>query len=388
MKPRILMITRNLPPLVGGMERLNWNMAEGLSRHADVRIVAPAGAGAMAPADTAVCEVPLKPLWRFLWSANLAALSEARSFRPHVILAGSGLTAPLAWQAARVSGAASMAYVHGLDLVVKHPVYRGLWLPAIRRMDRLLANSRATAALAVQAGADPARMSVVHPGVKLPEIFRSDADVQAFLAGQGLLGRTLLLSVGRLSERKGLKEFVQHALPRIVKARPDVMLLVAGDVPANALSSRAQLPEHVLAEAERAGVAAHVRFMGGVSDETLEILFRSVDAHVFPIRDIAGDPEGFGMVAIEAAAFGVPTAAFACGGVVDAVSEGRSGRLVAPADYPALAEAVLDVLARRASFRQPCTEFAAQFEWTQFHQRMLSEVTSMLEGMGHVHAAH
>lgn len=27
-QPRILIITRNMPPLVGGMERLNWHMAE------------------------------------------------------------------------------------------------------------------------------------------------------------------------------------------------------------------------------------------------------------------------------------------------------------------------------------------------------------------------
>ena len=31
-RPRILLVTRNLPPLVGGMERLNWHMAEELAK--------------------------------------------------------------------------------------------------------------------------------------------------------------------------------------------------------------------------------------------------------------------------------------------------------------------------------------------------------------------
>ncbi len=31
-KPHILIITRNLPPLVGGMERLNWHMADGQAK--------------------------------------------------------------------------------------------------------------------------------------------------------------------------------------------------------------------------------------------------------------------------------------------------------------------------------------------------------------------
>ncbi|WP_291823415.1 hypothetical protein [Marinobacter sp.] len=40
-QPRILIITRNLPPLVGGMERLNWHMADELSQYAKVRVVGP-----------------------------------------------------------------------------------------------------------------------------------------------------------------------------------------------------------------------------------------------------------------------------------------------------------------------------------------------------------
>lgn len=30
---RILLITRNLPPLVGGMERLKWHLADELANH-------------------------------------------------------------------------------------------------------------------------------------------------------------------------------------------------------------------------------------------------------------------------------------------------------------------------------------------------------------------
>jgi len=42
-RPRILLITRNLPPLVGGMERLNWHLAEELAKQAQVHIVGPQG---------------------------------------------------------------------------------------------------------------------------------------------------------------------------------------------------------------------------------------------------------------------------------------------------------------------------------------------------------
>lgn len=48
-KQRILLITRNLPPLVGGMERLNWHMADELSKYAEVKVVGPTGAAAVKP---------------------------------------------------------------------------------------------------------------------------------------------------------------------------------------------------------------------------------------------------------------------------------------------------------------------------------------------------
>lgn len=43
---RILLITRNMPPLVGGMERLNWHMADELAKRANMAVIGPRGAKA------------------------------------------------------------------------------------------------------------------------------------------------------------------------------------------------------------------------------------------------------------------------------------------------------------------------------------------------------
>ena len=77
------------------------------------------------------------------------------------------------------------------------------------------------------------------------------------------------------------------------------------------------------------------------------------------------------MVAIEAAAHGLPTVAFATGGIVDAVAEGQSGHLVAPNDYPALAQAALQILADDPGAWQTRTStFAAQFAWPTSGKKM------------------
>jgi phosphatidylinositol alpha-1,6-mannosyltransferase len=450
-RKRILLVTRNLPPLVGGMERLNWHMAEELAKVAEVRVVGPHGSVALAPAGVVVREAPLKPLWRFLWRARSLARREAKTWRPHIVLAGSGLTAPIARSAARVSGAKSAAYVHGLDIAARHPVYRVLWLPAIRGMDRVIANSHATAELSRGIGVDPARIGIVHPGVQLPADVTAPSEQVALVArshtqpaceaelppsersaaewtkreamalsagksrrspvssfrtlrsgdpesGFGVstapIGRAIrqrqnlgtspvLLSVGRLSARKGLREFVSQALPRIVAEQPRALFLIVGDAPNQALHAETQTPDSIQAAADAAGVGEHVQFLGTITDYAeLGALYRAADVHVFPVREIPGDPEGFGMVAVEAAAHGLPTVGFATGGVIDAVFEGQSGFLVRPGDHAAFADAVLETCALRETLRPACIAFAQRFAWPAFGEQLVAELSgSLLSGL-------
>ena len=399
---RILLVTRNLPPLVGGMEQLNWHMAAELAKMADVRIIGPMGSAALAPDGIPTREAPLNPLWKFLWHARSLARREARIWKPDVVLAGSGLTAPLAQAAARACDARTAVYVHGLDVAVRHPVYRAIWLPAIRRADRIIANSHATAVLCRDAGVAAPRIGVVHPGVDLPadtvpqdSLGHSGAAALqrnpessspldftgagvAFRRRHRLGNRPLLLSVGRLSARKGLREFVAQALPQIVAEHPHAMLLVVGDVPKDALHAESQAPASIQAAADAAGVGGNVRFLGVITDYAeLGAVYRAADVHVFPVREIPGDPEGFGMVAVEAAAHGLPTVAFATGGVVDAVAEDQSGHLVAPGDYDAFAAAVVQELAAHATSSRGCRGFAARFAWSLFGAQVAEQLTAI-----------
>src|SRR5690554_2120179 len=112
-RPKILLITRNLPPLVGGMERLNWHMADELSKRAEVSVIGPKGSGELKPEHVELTEAPLKPLPLFLIIALLKGLWLALRNKPDVILAGSGLTAPIVWLLSKLCGAKSAVYLHG-----------------------------------------------------------------------------------------------------------------------------------------------------------------------------------------------------------------------------------------------------------------------------------
>lgn len=378
-RPRVLLLTRNLPPLRGGMERLNLHMAHALAEWTDLTVIGPTGCGEFLPAPCKVIEIPVRPLSGFLLRSLWAAW--LRAGRPvDIALAGSGLAVLGVKLAALRAGARSVAYVHGLDLLAPHPVYRAVWLPALRRLDRALANSANTADIGARAGVARGRITVVHPGVSLPDATHDPT--HAFRRQQQLGERPVLLSVGRLTARKGLAPFIRHALPTIQKQHPDVVLVVIGDEAPDALAGAGAGGRAALqALAAELGLGDNLRLLGPCDDDTLTQAYFAADVHVFPVLDLPGDVEGFGMVAIEAAAHGLPTVAFAVGGVPDAVDPGGSGHLIQPGDYVGFAERVGQVLAagRDAPMRTTAREFAAAFRWERFGERLRAALAKTVD---------
>jgi phosphatidylinositol alpha-1,6-mannosyltransferase len=322
-----------------------------------------------------VDEVPIKPLWRYFVLTGVRASGRALGLRPRGIIAGSGLTAPFAVVAARLVGAKSVAYLHGLDLIVESKVYQGIWLPLIRSCDLLVVNSAHTGMLARERGIPAERIQVLHPGVDLQD--HASMPAAAFRARFGIGDRRMLLSVGRLTPRKGLAEFVGRSLPDIVASEPDVVLAIIGGEASDALhGGPGGEAGRILLAARQAGVADNVLFLGRLDDADLGAAYTAADCHVFPLRQIAGDVEGFGMVALESAARGLRTVAFRVGGVEDAMSD-ATGRLVEGGDYGAFTSAILAELRRDRVDVEACIAFASDKSWPRFAERFRALIASL-----------
>jgi len=367
-----LLVTRNFPPLLGGMEKVNQHLLAALQPTWRTALCGPDGCTEYVSPETRVRQSRVKPLSVFLIITLWYAVRLARRRKPEWVIAGSGLTAPIAWLAARTAGAKSVVYLHGLDIVAPSRVYQWLWLPFIRRCDLALANSANTARLASDRGVLPDRLHVLHPGTHLPSL---DAEVAHDFRQRHDLGqRPLLLSVGRLTQRKGLAEFVAKTLPAIISHDPEVLLLIVGEEASDALHTRnGSERERILAAARDAGVGKkNLHFYGRCEEATLGAVYQAANLHIFPVRDLPDDVEGFGMVALEAAAHGLPTVAFAVGGVSDAVQDGRTGVLVESGDYDGLSKAVIGQLelARDRSTAAACRDFAIGKTWPVFGERL------------------
>lgn len=145
-----------------------------------------------------------------------------------------------------------------------------------------------------------------------------------------------LVFVGGLDEPhafKGLSVLIEA----LSKLTTPYQLLVIGDG-----DKRVQYES----EAKQLSVSAH--FLGRVSDDVLARSYRAADVHVFPSTSSA---EAFGLVALEAAASGIPTIASDLPGVRTVVKHNETGFLCEPRNVIDLA-ARIERLGRDLELRQ------------------------------------
>lgn len=141
-----------------------------------------------------------------------------------------------------------------------------------------------------------------------------------------------VLFVGRLSDKKGV-----DVLLRAVASAPTVRKLrIVGEGP-----DRPAL-EALVNELE---LHDRVEFTGHATRAQVLEEYRKAAVVAIPSRTGAGgDRDGTPVVLMEAMALGAPVVASDLGGIADQVSDGRTGRLVPPADDRALSEALADLL--------------------------------------------
>ncbi|MFF5443567.1 glycosyltransferase family 4 protein [Streptomyces sp. NPDC012888] len=194
--------------------------------------------------------------------------------------------------------------------------------------------TRSRIASALTAGAAD-RMVQLPPGVD-EKAFHPDSGGAEVRARLGLSDRPVVVCVSRLVPRKGQDTLIR-AMPRILAAVPDAVLLIVGGGPYEADLRRL---------AASTGVADSVVFTGAVPWAELPAHYGAGDVFAMPCRTRRGglDVEGLGIVYLEASATGLPVVAGDSGGAPDAVLDGETGWVVRGGDPGDAAERIVTLL--------------------------------------------
>jgi glycosyltransferase involved in cell wall biosynthesis len=279
--------------------------------------------------------------WRGLLQAAALLVRELRARRPdivHFFLPGAYLVGALCSavvRTKRVMSRRSLAHYQA-----RYPGVRAAERLLHRRMDAVLANSRAVAAELLAEGVPPERLGLIHNGVAIPAVAPGRAAARARLSIAD--GALVMVCIANLIPYKGHRDLLS-ALERIRDRLPgDWLLLLVGrdDGIGAALQS----------QAARAGIASHIRWVGSVGD--VADYLAAADIGV-----LASHEEGFSNAILEGMSAGLPMVVTDVGGNAEAVVDGDCGRVV-PAHAPAELGAALLEFALDPARRTACGERA------------------------------
>ena len=219
-------------------------------------------------------------------------------------------------------------------------------------------------------GVEPARLRIVPEA--LDDEIRARATRRETAGGAAPEGETdpvdpVVLSVARQYRRKDTATLL-HAFARLVRGERArrASLRIVGDGPELAASRRL---------AVELGIADRVVFTGALATAgQLDAEYRAADVFCLPSRQ-----EGFGIVFLEAMAYGLPIAAARAGAVPEVAPDGVTSLLVEPGDAAALADVLERLLADRAlAARLGAAGVARQagFTWTATARSFLDGLAS------------
>lgn len=220
--------------------------------------------------------------------------------------------------------------------------------------------SRIATALSAEAAG---RMVQLPPGVD-EKTFHPGSGGDEVRARLGLADRPVVVCVSRLVPRKGQDTLIL-AMPRILAAEPEAVLLIVGGGPYDKDLRRL---------ASETGVADSVRFTGSVPWSQLPAHYGAGDVFAMPCRTRRGglDVEGLGIVYLEASATGLPVVAGDSGGAPDAVLDGETGWVVRGGS-PAEAAERIAVLLGDAELRRRMGERGRQWVEEKWRWDLLAE---------------
>jgi glycosyltransferase involved in cell wall biosynthesis len=276
------------------------------------------------------------------------------------------------------------AQLHKVPFVATHVMHVGEWtvqrfytmphqLAVLRNADRVIVLTDIEGRELGRLGVPRARIIRLGAGVDLDQLRGGDG--ARFQTQYGIDG-PLVTFMGSVTDDKGAVHLLR-AMQCLWREGSNATLVIAGQ--SVEPSTFEQVYEN-LPDAHR----LRVRRMGMVSDLLKQDMLAATDLFALPSR-----VDSFGIVYLEAWAYGAPVIGCHAGGVPDVIDDGRDGLLVEFGDRAALASAIENLLAdparRRAMGKRGRAKVEARYTWERIYQGLRSvyeELAASTPGSG------
>lgn len=256
-------------------------------------------------------------------------------------------------------------YTYGEEItqvLVGSRIERTLMFWVLHGASKVITISDFSAKRLMEAGVKSENIEKICPGVDT-NLFHPSVEIENVIKKHNLEGRKVVLTLGRLVERKGY-DYVIKSLPTVLEKVPNLVYIIAG---------RGLYESRLRELVKELHLEDYVIFAGYVDESPA--YYNACDVFIMANRKLdTDDTEGFGMVFTEANACGKPVIGGKAGGTSDAVLDGYTGILVDGTDCAQISSALLDILTDKERANQLGSNgrkrVKAEFSWKKNAERV------------------
>ena len=307
-----LIITRNFPPEVGGMQNLMWGLTNSLSKLNMVKVFADYHENHIEfdkKVSFSIERVKGPKILRKYRKSFLINDFIKQNTKINCLIADH-------WKSLENinTNKKKICLIHSKEINHK----KGSWLNkrvlnVLNNIEYVVANSNFTKNLAIDLGVLSEKIIVINPGID--PVYKVPQDLMK--KAEDIFGakKNRLITVSRFDKRKNHEKVIM-ALRNLKEIYPDIIYLCIG---------YGDEEENIKKLVEQLNLGNQVIFLKNISNDLKNALVASSNIFIMPSIIDKKSVEGFGIAFVEAAQFGVPSIGGKDGGASDAIIHKKTG---------------------------------------------------------------
>ena len=306
-----LIVTRSFPPELGGMQSLMWGLTNELSKNLLLKVFADFHASHKEFDKNSSFSIERIGGIKFLRKYRKAALVDEFIKENKV----KGIIADH-WKSLELIKSNTKKYclIHSKEINHKKgSLINKRILKVLNNVEKVISNSEFTKNLAIDCGVNADKITVINPGVNPIKNLdkKSIQQVESLLK----IKSPRLITVSRLDKRKNHEKVIM-ALRNLKQVYPNIVYICIGG---------GEEEENIKKLVKELNLESQVMFFKEISFNLKNALLAKSDIFVMPSIIHKKSIEGFGIVYLEAAQYGVPSLGGKDGGAPDAIKHEHTG---------------------------------------------------------------
>jgi len=359
-----VVITRNFPPDIGGIQSLMEGLSEGLLKYKPVKVFADEYSNFKSydqSSDLDITRVKGFKIFRKLRKTFLV-----NEYLKNNVVEGIFIDH---WKSLEHIKSEHLNKSHNFCLIhskeINHPIGSSLnsrMNKSFKKAKFIIANSKFTKDLAINMGLEENKIHIINPGTNYPIEIKREKQLKA----KKIFGSAFpkIITVARLDKRKSHQNILM-TIKNLLPIYPNIKYVCVGD--GNQKSNLQKLM--VQLDLER-----QVVFLPRTEEKLKVALLNEANLFLMPSIIYKNSVEGFGISFIEAGSYGKGSIGGIAGGEADAIKHGKTGYLCAGDDLNSIYETILKFF-HNDNYKilgLEAKEFSKKFKWKNIIKKYLS----------------